>query len=61
MSELEKEVAEATAWLARQLDRVQFGDLGVKFVIHAGRVVRVERAITEKAQPVERPTDGGAA
>ncbi len=61
MSEQEEEVAGATEWLARQLDHVQFGDLGVKFVIHAGRVVRVERTITEKAQPVERPTDGGTA
>ena len=61
MSQVVKEVAEATEWLLCQLDRVQYGDLGVRFVIHEGRVVRVERTITEKAQPVERPIDGGEA
>jgi hypothetical protein len=61
MSELDREIADATEWISCQLGRVQFGDVGVKLVIHAGRVVRVEKTVTEKEQPVEHQSDGGAA
>jgi len=51
MSELAREFREAIAWLAHEMERVQFGDIGITLVIHAGRLTRVVRTITEKTLP----------
>jgi hypothetical protein len=51
MKEPEKEIAAAAKWLAHEADRLRFGELVVRLVLHAGRVSRVERTITEKSQP----------
>jgi hypothetical protein len=51
MSAQPKEVSEAWAWLCEAASSVRYGEASVKFVVHGGRVVRVERALIERKMP----------
>jgi hypothetical protein len=61
MSDSARKIADATGWLLFELGQIRFGEVGVRLVIHEGRVVRVERTTTEKAQAPKRPSDSGGA
>ncbi len=39
----------AAAWLTEQVERVAFGEVAVKLIVHDGKIARVERTVTEKA------------
>lgn len=41
-------IAAAMAWINNEVARADYGEIGVRLVIHAGRVVKVERSITTK-------------
>ena len=48
---LGEQIATASAWLEREAARVAFGEVGITLVMHAGRLVRIERTVREKAPP----------
>lgn len=54
------EIDAAAAWLRDQLARVAFGEVGVKLIVHDGKVSRIERTIVEKALG-EVPASGKSA
>jgi hypothetical protein len=57
--DLEPTVARVAAWLREQAAQTAFGEIGVKLVLHAGRLSRVEQTVTVKSQPgVEGETRG---
>jgi hypothetical protein len=47
----EKELAEAWAWLCERASNLNYGEAGVKLIVHGGRVVRVETALIERKMP----------
>jgi hypothetical protein len=49
MTTVEQEVAQVAAWLREQAAVTLFGEVGVKLIIHAGEVSRVEKSITTKS------------
>lgn len=54
--ELSPEVAEAAAWIQRQINENPFAEVAVNLSIHDGNVRRVDRTLTTKT----KPTDSGA-
>jgi len=44
-------IAAATTWLRDQVERLPFGEIELRLILHAGRVARVEKTTTEKEQP----------
>lgn len=53
VSDIEQAAAEAAAWLAAQAGALPFGEVAVRLILHAGRISRIEKTITEKEQPHE--------
>jgi hypothetical protein len=47
----DREISAAAEWLRDQAKGVPFGEVGVTLVLHAGRLVRMERTVREKTQP----------
>lgn len=41
-------VASALEWLVSESQRVAFGEVGVKLILHEGRIQKVERSVSEK-------------
>ena len=48
-------IAKAAAWMAQQVERVAFGEIAVKLIVHDGKVSRIERTVTEKALGEDGP------
>ena len=42
--------SEALSWLETELQRIQYGEVGLIFVIHAGRIVKRKRILEIKEQ-----------
>lgn len=40
-------------WLRNELQACRFGEVGLRVIVHAGRVTRIERSVLEKEVPVE--------
>ena len=40
-------------WLRNKLQSCKFGEVGLRVIVHAGRVTRIERSVLEKELPVE--------
>jgi hypothetical protein len=51
MSVQQDALTDAWTWLCEAVDSVGYGEASVKFVVHCGRVVRVERALMERKMP----------
>lgn len=41
-------ITAAVTWLKGEVERSDYAEIGVRLVVHAGRVVRVERTILTK-------------
>ena len=55
MSELKHHISIATAWLGERASELQFGEVGVVLVLHAGKIARMETSVTRKFLPEEEP------
>jgi len=44
-------------WLRSELQSCKFGEVGLRVIVHAGHVKRIERTIVEKEQPREQQHD----
>lgn len=51
VAELDREIHTAAAWLREQAQRMAFGELAVRLILHGGVVTRIERTVTAKLQP----------
>lgn len=40
----------AMAWLQENAGRVQYGEIGITLVVHAGEVTRIEKIVKEKTK-----------
>jgi hypothetical protein len=40
----------ALQWLERETENTPFGVIGLSIVVHAGKIKRIERSITQKEQ-----------
>lgn len=63
MTTVESEILAAAAWLREHATAVPFGEIGIRIVLHGGRVARIERTLTTKCQSdscaVGRHSSGG--
>lgn len=53
------EITDAVGWLARELSGAPFVEVGIRFIQHAGRIVRVEKTLTTKTEPDRPPGSQG--
>ncbi len=42
---------ELLQWMNNQAEQKPYSEIGVKFIVHGGKVVRIEKTIIEKEQP----------
>ena len=49
--DLAREVQAAARWLQEQAQHVPYGEVGVRLILHAGAVSRIEQTVTSKTQP----------
>jgi hypothetical protein len=49
--DLAREVEAAARWLEEQAQHVPYGELGIRLILHAGAVSRIEKTVTSKTQP----------
>ena len=47
------EIAEAWSWLRQAVHQVAYGEATVRLLLHAGKLVRIERILIDKKLPVE--------
>jgi hypothetical protein len=52
MSSAESAVEDAARWLTGALVSARYGEIGVRFVLHGGRITRIERTLVQKVQTV---------
>ncbi len=57
MNEHAREIAEAITWLNKESQHVQFGAIGITLILHAGKIVRVERTTMEKTLAADERQD----
>jgi hypothetical protein len=51
MDSCKAQVTSAVEWLSNEVLKCSFGEIGIKFVIHDGRISCVEREIIQKHVP----------
>jgi hypothetical protein len=44
------EISAMVSWLARKTDALEFGEVVVRIVKHEGRIVRIDKSVTERHQ-----------
>jgi hypothetical protein len=54
---VERLFADAVAWARTELSHADFGEVRLAFIVHGGRLARIEKSLTLKEQPIEQ--DGG--
>ncbi len=55
---VERSFVDAMEWARGELSRADFAEIRVAFIVHGGRLARVEKTVTLKEQPVDQA--GGA-
>ena len=51
----ERSFADAMGWARTELSRADFAEIRLAFIVHGGRLARVEKTVTVKEQPCEAP------
>jgi len=57
MTNLDQQIVFATAWLRKHAQATLYGEVGVRLILHAGQVARIERSVTTKEQPDKGASD----
>jgi len=47
---MESVIKQASSWIEEQITHLLFGEINIRFIIHEGKIKRIERTITEKVQ-----------
>ena len=53
----QEQVTAAVSWLMSEISRCCYGEIGIRFVMHGGKISRVERMIIQKSIPGDEDGD----